>query len=297
MSGGETDNRSAESDAEFDGGFHGSGTGIPREQVLEVALDGFEGPLDLLLALSRSKKIDLTQLSMAELAQQYIGYIERMRSERLEIAADYLVMAAWLAFLKSKLMLPADEEEGDALSGDELAARLAFRLKRLAAMRQAGQELMARDQLNQDFFACGAPAGFDVVAQYSYKADFYGLLKAYAVQRTRTAETGYKVKRREVWSIKKARQRLQMMLGMPVGWAPISELIAAFLGEDKLQKTTVASTFGATLEMARDGMIELRQTEHFTPLYIKSVEGAVQDEAVEDGRDGLEGGKEDEAGE
>ncbi len=253
---------------------------IPRDQVLEVALDGFEGPLDLLLALSRSKKIDLTQLSMSELAHQYIGYIERMRSERLEIAADYLVMAAWLAFLKSKLMLPADDEDGDDPSGDELAARLAFRLKRLAAMRQAGAELMARDQLGQDFYGCGAPAGFDVVACYSYRADFYGLLKAYAVQRTRTAETGYKVKRREVWSIKKARQRLQMMLGMPVGWAPISELIAAFLGEDKLQKTTVASTFGATLEMARDGMIELRQSEHFTPLYIKSV-----DEPRSDGSD------------
>ncbi|GJM02358.1 MAG: segregation/condensation protein A [Rhodomicrobium sp.] len=241
-------------------------------EILNLELDGYEGPLDLLLGLSRSKKIDLAQLSMAELAQQYILYIERMRSERLEIAADYLVMAAWLAFLKSKLMLPQIDDGLDEPSGDELAAQLAFRLKRLAAMREKAQQLMARDQLGQDFFARPAPEGFELVQRIAYQPDFYGLLKAYASQRQRVSETRLKMVKREVWSIKKARNRLQKMLGMPIGWAPINDLIVSFLGGEDMKKTTVASTFGASLELARDGVVELRQGAAFSPLYIKAIE-------------------------
>lgn len=237
---------------------------------LTLDLDGYAGPLDLLLELSRHKKIDLTQLSMAALAQQYITFIEKMRFERLEIAADYLVMAAWLAYLKSRLLLPQEAEDEAVLSGDELAARLAFRLKRLAAMREKAELLMARDQLGQDFYGRAAPDGFEVEARYSYHPDYYGLLKAYAIQRQRVSEMRYKVKKREVWSIKKARQRLQKLLGMPIGWAPINDLIAGFLEDDALKKTTVASTFGASLELAREGVVELRQTGAFGPLYIKT---------------------------
>lgn len=247
-----------------------------EEEILTLSIDGFEGPLDLLLALSRTRKIDLTQLSMAALAQQYIAYIEEMRSKRLEIAADYLVMAAWLAFLKSKLMLPGEAEAGDEPSGDELAARLAFRLKRLAAMRERAEMLMARDQLGQDYFARGWEEPVETIARVSYKPDYFGLLQAYAMQRQRVSETRFKVKRREVWSIKKARQRLQTLLGMPLDWAPINDLIAAFLGEEALKKTTVASTFGASLEMARDGLVELKQTAPFSPLYIKTVGEGVE---------------------
>lgn len=243
------------------------------EEVLLVDLDGFEGPLDLLLALCRAKKIDLAKLSIAELATQYIHYIENLKKHRFEIAADYLVMAAWLVFLKSKLLLPKAEEAGDEPSGSLLAAQLAFRLKRLDAMRQKGKELMALPQLDQEFFTNGMPQGISVVVQPTYKAELYELLKAYAGQRERqNQQHGYKVKKREVWSIKKARDRLSAMLGISIEWAPINDLIALFLQGEDMQKTTVASTFGATLEMARDGLIELRQSGHFTPLYVKTLD-------------------------
>ena len=246
---------------------------LSDEDALIVNLDGFEGPLDLLLALSRSRKVDLKALSIAELADQYIGYIENLKKHRLEIAADYLVMAAWLTFLKSKLLLPSDDENLDEPSGDELAARLAFRLKRLDAMRQAGNELMARPKLGEMFFGCGAPEGFSVSAQHHFKADQYALLRAYADGRQRQVTAGYKIKKRAVWSIQKARERLQSMLGFPVDWAPIQDLIKGFLGPEKLEKTTVASTFGASLELAREGEIELRQERHFQPLYVKVCKG------------------------
>lgn len=271
---------------QFDDDFDAKQSELASAQVLLLELDGFEGPLDLLLALSRKRKIDLSQLSMSELAGQYILYIEKIRAERLEIAADYLVMAAWLAFLKSKLMLPEIELEGDEPTGDELAQQLAFRLKRLDAMRRAGDELMARAQLGQDFFANGSASGFKLVLRNQYRADYSDLLKAYAISRQRVDQVELKVERREVWSIKKARQRLQALLGMPIGWAPINDLIASFLHGEDLKKTTVASTFGATLEMARDGVIELRQAEAFTPLYIKVVAGSeVGVLGVDDGED------------
>lgn len=244
--------------------------GAMAEDILLVELDGFEGPLDLLLALSRTKKIDISHISIADLATQYIDYINDLKKHRLEIAADYLVMAAWLVYLKSKLILPQEDLDEDVPSGDVLAAQLAFRLKRLEAMRLKGQELIARPQLGQEFFACGAPMGTTTLVKVQYKANLYDLLKAYADQRKSDGQQGYKVKRRQVWSIKKARQRLSSLLGVSIEWAPINELIASFMGAETTEKTTVASTFGATLEMARDGMIELKQSGPFQPLYVKS---------------------------
>lgn len=243
----------------------------PNSDALLIDLDGFEGPLDLLLGLSRARKIDITKLSIAELATQYIEYINNIKQHRLEIAADYLVMAAWLVYLKSKLLLPSDEVVGEEPSGDLLAAQLAFRLKRLEAMRLKGQELMVRPQLGQEFFGPGASEGFAVVSSHKYKADLYDLLKAYVVQRQRIVQSGYKVKRREVWSIKKARSRLSSLLGISIDWAPINDLINSFMNGEITSKTTVASTFGATLEMARDGLIEIKQGAHFEPLYVKSL--------------------------
>ncbi len=237
---------------------------------LLVELDGFEGPLDLLLALAREKKLDISQISIADLATQYIEYINDLKKHRLEIAADYLVMAAWLVFLKSKLILPSEEAEEESPSGDQLAAQLAFRLKRLEAMRAKGNELMARPQLGQEFFAVVAPLGRNTVSKIEYKAELFDLLKAYSAQQQRQVVQGYKVKRRQVWSIKKARNRLSSLLGMSIEWAPINELIASFMGAEVPMKTTVASTFGATLEMARDGVIEIKQSGPFQPLYVKS---------------------------
>ena len=255
-------------DDEFDD-FADRDTDVSLDDALIVNLDGFEGPLDLLLALSRTKKIDLKALSIAALVDQYLLYIEDLQRHRLEIAADYLVMAAWLTYLKSKLLMPSDEEEAGGPSGDELAARLAFRLKRLDAMRAAAKTLFDRPQLGDGFYACGAVPGFAVETEHSYKADQFALLKAYASCRLRPVEPGYQVQKREVWSIKKARACLQAMLGFPVEWAPIQDLVAQFLGTDKMQKTTIASTFGASLELARDGEIELRQEGPFQPLYVK----------------------------
>ncbi len=242
---------------------------LGAEDRLLVELDGFEGPLDLLLTLAREKKLDISQISIADLATQYIEYINDLKKHRLEIAADYLVMAAWLVFLKSKLILPSEEEE-ESPSGDQLAAQLAFRLKRLEAMRAKGNELMARPQLGQEFFAVGVPLGRNTVSKIEYKAELFDLLKAYSAQQQRQAVQGYKVKRRKVWSIKKARNRLSSLLGMSIEWAPINELIASFMGAEAPMKTTVASTFGATLEMARDGVIEIKQSGPFQPLYVKS---------------------------
>jgi len=243
---------------------------LEDDDKLIVTMDGYEGPLDLLLALSRSKKIDLKVLSISQLADQYIHYIENLKKHRLEIAADYLVMAAWLTYLKSKLMLPSLEPLEDEPSGHELAARLAFRLKRLDAMRTAAKALQERPQLGQDFYACGGAQGIPEVLNHHYKADVYALLKAYTSARHHEVQTNYKLKKRTVWSIKKARQRLQLMLGFSIEWAPIHELIAQFMQIEDPKKTTLASTFGATLEMARDGVIVLRQEGHFQPLYMKS---------------------------
>ncbi len=243
---------------------------LEDDDKLIVTMDGYEGPLDLLLALSRTKKIDLKVLSISQLADQYISYIENLKKHRLEIAADYLVMAAWLTYLKSKLVLPSLEPLEDEPSGHELAARLAFRLKRLDAMRTAAKALQERPQLHQDFYACGASPGIPMVINHHYKGDAYALFKAYASARHHEGQTNYKLKKRNVWSIKKARQRLQSMLGFSIEWAPIHELIAQFMQMEDPKKTTLASTFGATLEMARDGVIVLRQEGHFQPLYMKS---------------------------
>lgn len=256
------------SEKQFEDGFEQDV--VSDDDRLLVELDGFEGPLDLLLSLAREKKIDICQVSIADLATQYIDYINDLKKHRLEIAADYLVMAAWLVFLKSKLLIPSEEELIDAPSGDQLAAQLAFRLKRLETMRDKGNELMARPQLGEEFFAAGHPLEREMITQFEYKAELYDLLKAYSAQRQRQASQGYKIKKREVWSIKKARTRLSSLLGVSIDWAPINELIAAFMGTEETQKTTVASTFGATLEMARDGVIEIRQSGPFQPLYVKT---------------------------
>ncbi len=239
------------------------------EDALILELDGFEGPLDLLLVLARSQKVDLTKLSILRLAEQYLDYIEAARTLRLEVAADYLVMAAWLAYLKSKLLLPEKEQVDDGPTGQELAAQLAFRLKRLEAMREALARMMGRKRLGIDLFARGMPEGIRIVRSSIYQASIFDLLKAYAEQRQRNAVTEVKWGGREVWSIKKARERLAALLGGEPDWAALDRFLEEFKPQPLLGKTVTASSFGATLELASEGYLEIRQAHAFGPLYLR----------------------------
>ena len=236
---------------------------------LVVDVEGFEGPLDLLLALARTQKVDLAKISVLALAQQYLDFISEARRLRLEIAADYLVMAAWLAFLKSKLLLPAEQDEDGEPTGEELAQLLAFRLKRLDAMREAAAQLMTRKRLGRDVFARGMPEPLRISRKSTYQADLYDLLKAYAQQRQRTAVRTWQVRQRTVWSLKEAREELERLLGMTCDWAPLDKLLAEFLVGPELRKTALASGFTATLEMTREGALEIRQAKLFAPLLVR----------------------------
>jgi segregation and condensation protein A len=239
------------------------------DETLVVDVEGFEGPLDLLLALARTQKVDLARISVLALAQQYLDFINEARRLRLEIAADYLVMAAWLAFLKSKLLLPAEPSEEGEPTGAELAALLAFRLKRLHAMREASAQLMTRKRLGRDVFARGAPEPLRITRQSVYGANVYDLLKAYSQQRQRTAVRSMRMRQRTVWSLKEARAELERLLGIALDWAPLDRLIAEFLVDPELRKTALASSFTATLEMTREGALEIRQEKFFAPLLIR----------------------------
>ena len=237
--------------------------------TLVVDVEGFEGPLDLLLALARTQKVDLAKISVLALAQQYLDFIAEARRLRLEVAADYLVMAAWLAFLKSKLLLPAEKDEEGEPTGAELAALLAFRLKRLHAMREVSAQLMTRKRLGRDVFARGTPEPIRITRKSIYEANVYDLLKAYSQQRQRTAIRTWQIRQRTVWSLKEARAELERLLGIACDWAPLDQLLAEFLAEPEVRKTALASSFTATLEMTREGALEIRQAKSFAPLLIR----------------------------
>jgi len=247
--------------------------GMPGDRLV-VDVEGFEGPLDLLLGLARTQKVDLAKISVLALAQQYLDFIAEARRLRLEIAADYLVMAAWLAFLKSKLLLPAEPSEEGEPTGAELAALLAFRLKRLHAMREASAQLMTRKRLGRDVFARGLPEPTRITRKSVYDANVYDLLKAYSHQRQRTAALSLRMRPRTVWSLREAREELERLLGMTVDWAPLDQLFAEFLVESELRRTALASGFTATLEMTREGVLEIRQAKSFAPLLIRRRERA-----------------------
>ena len=241
----------------------------PVPEALIVDVDGFEGPLDLLLSLARNQKVDLAKISILALAEQYIAFIAEARRLRLEIAADYLVMAAWLAYLKSRLLLPVDPEE-DGPPAEELAARLAFRLRKLEAMREAGARLFARDRLGHDVFARGMPEGLKVVKRPTYRATLYDLLHAYAEQRSRAVRAPFEIRRPAVFSLEDAIGWLERLLGHAPGW----ERLEAFLPpwtEPELGRSALASTFVASLELARQGRIALRQTEPFGPISLRAL--------------------------
>lgn len=238
-------------------------------ETLHVDVEGFEGPLDLLLAMARTQKVDIARISVLALAQQYLDFIAEARRLRLEVAADYLVMAAWLAFLKSKLLLPSDKDEEGEPTGEELAALLAFRLKRLQAMREASAQLMTRKRLGRDVFGRGDPEPIRVLRRSVYDANVYDLLKAYSQQRQRTATRSLQMRQRTVWSLKEARVELERLIGISIDWAPLDALIAEFLVDPELRKTALASSFTATLEMTREGGLEIRQAQMFAPILVR----------------------------
>ena len=242
----------------------------PRDptDALVVDVDGFEGPLDLLLHLARTQKVDLARISILALAEQYLGFVEKARQVRLELAADYLVMAAWLAFLKSKLLIPRQVgDEGE--SGEELAAILQFRLKRLEAMRDAAARLVNRNRLGRDVFARGMPETVVVERHSTYSATLYDLLTAYAAQRQRKVVTNVRIEKRTVWSLKEAREILVRLVGQLKDWAALDRFLLDYMTTPEERATAIASSFAATLELVREGRIEMRQDGAFAPLYLR----------------------------
>ncbi len=238
------------------------------DPALVVDLEGFEGPLDLLLHLARTQKVDLARISVLALAEQYLDFIERARELRLELAADYLVMAAWLAFLKSRLLIP-QQGKGDEPSGEEMAAQLAFRLKRLEAMREAATRLVNRNRLGRDVFARGAPQPLVIDKTMAFEASLYDLLTAYASQRQRQSLSHVTISRRRVWSLADARTILSRMIGEMSDWTALDQFLLRYLSEPEERATAIASSFAATLEMVREGRLEIRQDGAFQPIYLR----------------------------
>jgi segregation and condensation protein A len=234
-----------------------------------IDVDGYEGPLDVLLALARAQKVDLRKISILALAEQYLTFINEARRMQLDLAADYLVMASWLAYLKSRLLLPEPEKEGEP-SAEEMAERLTLQLQRLEAIRIAAARLMARERLGSDVFLRGSPEGIRVVKTPEYSDTLLDLLKAYATQRVKKiAHSNYALERLPVFAIEDARHRLERMLGVIVDWSMIDSLMPDEYAQGKSRRSGIASTLSASLEMVRDGLVELRQMAPFAPLYVR----------------------------
>ncbi len=236
------------------------------DDKLTLDIEGWEGPLDLLLALARTQKVDLREISILELVEQYLGYVEGARALKLEVAADYLVMAAWLAYLKSALLLPRDPEVEP--SPEELAMRLQLRLERLNAMREAGARLMARDRMGRDIFPRGNPEGLRTVRKARWKVEIYDLIAAYGRVSARTRPVMHVVAQRPVMTLETAIQRVSVLLGQQVEWATIHSFLPE-TASPGYRKSALASSFLAALELARQGRVELRQQSPFAPLYLK----------------------------
>jgi segregation and condensation protein A len=255
-------------------GFDESATeqraGSPRGEALVLSIDGFEGPIDLLLTLAREQKVDLHKISILALAEQYLAYIAAAKHLRLEIAADYLVMAAWLAYLKSRLLLPEDEQPDDGPTAEELAELLAFQLRRLEAMREAGVHLMARPQLGRDVFARGEPEGLPNVTRPVFEVTLFDLLKAYGEHKQRGKDAVLHIEPTGYYSMDDALQRLSDMFGRLVDWTTLVTFLPPELRDDMSVRSAVASMFAAALEMTRSGRVRLRQEQMFGPIFLKS---------------------------
>ena len=238
------------------------------EPALVVDVEGFEGPLDLLLALARQQKVDLAKISILALADQYLTFIEEARKLRLELAADYLVMAAWLAYLKSRLLLP-DTHAPEGQSAEDMATALALRLKRLEAIRGVAERLMDRAQLDRDVFRRGQPEPIAHIKRPLWTATLYDLLTAYAQQRQRSALSHVRLAKRTVWSLAEAREALERLIGQSPDWARLDEYLISYVVEPSLAPTVFASSFASTLELVREGLMEVHQQGAFAPLYVR----------------------------
>jgi segregation and condensation protein A len=235
---------------------------------LVIDIDGFEGPLDLLLTLSRNQKVDLLKISILQLVDQYMSFIDKAKTLRLELAADYLVMAAWLAFLKSRLLLPVDPDDGP--SGDELATYLAFQLERLSGMRNSAKKLMTRDRLGQNFFSRGMPENIVRKKNIQIGTNLLDLLQAYARARTKDEFKPFVFERDKVYSMKEALERLKKLIVFSGDWTELSSYLPDSWGIDKeKEKSATASTFAASLELAKTGEIELKQDQMFAPIKLR----------------------------
>lgn len=234
--------------------------------TLTLDLDGWEGPLDVLLALARTQKVDLREVSILALVEQYLRFVEDARALKLELAADYLVMAAWLAYLKSALLLPRDADVEP--SPEELALRLQLRLERLNAMREAGARLMARDRLGRDVFARAAPEGLRTVRKALWQAEIFDLIAAYGRVSARTRPVMHMVANRPVMTLEAALARVAALVGEQIDWATIEAFLPAG-AHGMFRKSALASSFLASLELARQGKVELRQQAPFAPLYLR----------------------------
>jgi len=238
-------------------------------EALIVDVDGFEGPLDVLLMLSLTQKVDLRKISVLHLARQYLAFVEKAKALRLELAADYLVMAAWLAFLKSRLLLPPDPTE-EGPSGEELAAHLAFQLERLQAMRDAAARLMARDRLGRDFFARGQEQDVLRIRTVKYTATLLDLMQAYARIRTRDEFRPFVMDRDHVFTMEQALERMRPLIGFAGDWMDLtSYLPEGWSADPGKRRSATASTFAASLELVKEGRLEIRQSESFAPIQLR----------------------------
>ncbi len=239
-------------------------------EALIVDVDGFEGPLDVLLVLSRTQKVDLRKISVLDLARQYLHFVEKAKALRIELAADYLVMAAWLAFLKSRLLLPPDPTE-EGPTGEDLAAHLAFQLERLQAMRDAAARLMARDRLGRDIFVRGQGENVARIRTVRYTATLLDLMQGYARIRTRDDFRPYVMDRDAIFTLEQALEQMRGLIGTSAGWADLATYLPdGWVADPARLRSATAATFAASLELVKEGRAELRQTDLFGPIQLRS---------------------------
>ena len=236
---------------------------------LFLHLDGFEGPIDLLLTLARDQKVDLTSISILGLAEQYLNFIEQARLMSIELAADYLVMAAWLAYLKSRMLIPVPEDT-DEPSGAEMAAALKYQLQRLEAMRKVAEQLFARPLLGRDVFQRGDPEGISINVRSLYNSTLFEILQAYGSAQNRQAPAPLQIEQMELFSMDEALGRLNMFIGEMVDWSVLSSFLPEGLENDLVRRSAVAANFAASLELVRSGKAEIKQDQLFGPIFFRS---------------------------
>ncbi|CAN7321390.1 segregation/condensation protein A [Brucella pseudogrignonensis] len=249
--------------------WQGEAERAESEPSLLIDVQGFEGPLDLLLHLARNQRVDLSRISVLALAEQYLGFVEQAQALRLELAADYLVMAAWLAYLKSRLLIPKQQDD-DGATGEELVASLQFRLKRLEAMRDASAKLVNRNRLGSDVFARGMPELVVVDRSSQFAASLYDLLTAYTSQRQRQAVSHVQIEKRAVWSLREARVALVRLMGVSGDWVSLDRFLIDYTLSPQERASALASSFAASLELVREGKLEVRQNAPFAPIYMRA---------------------------